>query len=125
MFGNGFLRLGGAPAFPTFIGRLRSWFRQSFALDFQVSEILGPVPVTVAPKAAPLISTPPVFTRTPCRGGPRNLAKAKASGSEAIEMGPIIALRRLRRRQGWYDTRRRSQTSQGKEERTGLLAAEA
>lgn len=125
MFGNGFLRLGGAASFPGFIGRLRSWFRQSFVMDFQVSEILGPVPVTVTPKAAPLINTPPVFSaRTPCRG-PRNQLNAKASGSESIEMGPIIALRRLRRRQGWYDGRRRSQTSQTKEERTGLLAAAA
>lgn len=105
---------------PAFLSRLRAWVRQTLAFEFQVSEFLGPVPVVAKEQEAKLITTPKPFSCSAHRAPV--LATTSSSSPTWAEMRSIMAKRReVRRRQGWYNLRKRHEM-QAKEESMGLLA---
>lgn len=133
-------------ASPAFFGRLRSWFRQTFVLDFGVAEILAaPVPVIAKEAEAKVINMPKPFTKSAARAhalpsaatiqsstaiaaaaAATTTSSSSAANGPWVEMGPLTlsALRRqIRRSRGWNNLRRRHQMQATKEETTGLLAA--
>lgn len=106
---------------PVFFHRLRSWLRQTFILDFQVVELLGPAPVLAKEQETKLINTPAPFTRSAKRA-PAIATCTVSPNPTWMDMKAITNVRRLRRRNGWYDLKKAKRT-QSREETTGLLAA--
>lgn len=122
LMGKILIRLAALGPNPAFFQRLRSWFNQTWILEFGVAEILGPIPVVAKEAEAKIINTPAPFTLSASRA--QALTTVTVSSTPAwMEMRPIQGLRRqLRRRQGWSDLRKARQL-QAHEESIGLLAA--
>lgn len=109
---------------PAFFSRLRAWVRQTLAFEFQVAELIGPVPVIAKENEAKLITIHKTLTISANRAPAPASALATASSSTPTwaEMRSIMAIRRqVRRRQGWYNLRKRHEM-QAREESLGLLA---
>lgn len=97
-----------------------------------MSEIIGPVPVVAKEQEAKILNTPAPFSRSAKRAPPLATPYAPAGATATTtattqptkwrDMKTITNIRRLRRREGWYNSRRENQMRM-KEERTGLLAA--